>query len=1116
MFKVSSYTKDLFREIWGNKSRFLSIFAIVALGTGFFAGLKSTGPDMKLTAQKYFSDYNLMDVQLKSTMGFTNDDIHYLSELDYIQEFQPSYSLDAFIENSNNTEDIVKVYSLNLNTLNNYISKPVLQEGRFPRNSNECIIDSSSLGENKYTIGSTVNLAFDSNQGDISDALKVDTFTIVGIISSPMYISFEKGSTSIGNGEIDNIMYISQDAFNYDVFTDIFITFTNADNYNFYDPLYEDLVEDNITKLESVGIERSDIRYNEIFSDANAKIEKAQEEIDDGWNKYYQGKNKYESQISIAKQQIESAKSQLALSKKNYEDSLLLFQEGKKQLQQSESELTSLQSSIDLLTSQLNAIENILLSIDILSLPDELIMSPDIIEDINLSSLPETFVDYINVAHPLSTDELLQQILSLNTDKKQIFFNIINNSDTYLSLSTENKELISSLEILLAIDIHANNRTEFLTQLNEYINKGKQQLNILQQQLELGYNEFNASKQLLEEKEIELNNAKLQLDKGYSGLTSNENKLNTQIQIGQKQLDNTFNQLKDVQNELDKSKNEVNELSVPKWYIFTRDDNPGYSGFAEDADRVDKITIVFPAFFILVAALVCLTTMARMIEEQRMKIGTYRALGYSNFQIIKFYLLYSSAASLLGSIFGLLIGFKLFPTVIFNAYKIMYVMPDIIAPFRWDYAVFCSLTAILCTTLTAYFSCRKELLTSPASLMRPKTPKAGKRIILEKASFIWDKLGFLRKVTLRNMFRYKKRLFMTIIGIAGCTALMLTGFGLQYSISSIVEKQYEDIYVYDLAAVLDDSMSAKEMNTLTNTLNNNKILTDYIYVQQKSVTVSNDHLQKDVSLLVPERNNLSNFIKLQNRLSKEKLELDDNGCIITEKISKLLNVQVGDTISIDLNNGTQIDSTINGITENYTLNYIYMSKKAYTNKTGSPTYNAFLAVMSNPDLNNKLSKELLTNNDILNISYTSENSSRFRDIIGNLNYIVLVIIFSAGALAFTVLYNLININVNERHRELATIKVLGFYDREVSSYIYKENTLSCLIGIIIGLFLGIPLDHFVISSAEVDAVMFTPGINLLSFIYAGTFTFIFNMIVNFAVYFKLKKIDMVESLKSVE
>ena len=1118
MFKVRSYTKDLFREIWGNKSRFLSIFAIIALGVGFFAGLKSTGPDMKLTAQKYFSDYNLMDVQLKSTMGFTKDDICYLSELDYIQELQPSYSLDAFIENSNDTEDIVKVYSLNLDTLNNdnYISKPVLQEGRFPQNTNECVIDNGSLGENKYVIGSTVNLAFDSNQGDISDALKVDTFTIVGIISSPVYISFEKGSTSIGNGEIDNIMYISQDVFNYEVFTDIFITFKNVNNYSFYDPLYEDLINDNIIKLESIGIERSDIRYNEIFSDANAKIEKVQEEINAGWNKYYKEKNKYENQINTAKQKIKSARSQWTASEKNYEESLLLFQEGKKQLQQSQNELTSLQSSIDLLTGQLNAIENILISINILSLPDELIMSPDLIADVSLSSLPATFIDYINKTPPLSTDELLQQILSLNTDEKQIFFNIINNSDTYLSLSAENKELISSLEILLATDVYANNRTEFLPRLNEYIDKGKQQLSILQQQLELGYTEFNASEQLLEEKEIELYNAKQQLDNGYSELTFNESKLNKQIKSGQKQLDNTFNQLDDAQNELDKSKDELSELSLPKWYIFTREDNPGYSGFAEDADRVDRITIVFPAFFILVAALVCLTTMARMIDEQRMKIGTYRALGYSNFQIIKFYLLYSAAASLLGSIFGLLIGFKLFPTVIFNAYKIMYVMPDVMAPFRWDYAVFCSLAAILCTTLTAYFSCRKELLASPASLMRPKTPKTGKRIILEKASFIWDKLGFLRKVTLRNMFRYKKRLFMTIIGIAGCTALMLTGFGLQYSISSIVEKQYKDIYLYDLVAVLDDSMSAKQTDTLTNTLNNNKILTDHIYVQQKNVTVSNDYLQKDVSLLVPDRNNLSNFIQLQNRLSKEKLELDDDGCIITEKISKLLNVQVGNTISIDLNNGTQFETTINGITENYTLNYIYMSKEAYTNKANSLTYNAFLAVMSNTDLNNELSRELLADSNIIYVSYTSENSNRFRDIIGNLNYIILVIIFSAGVLAFTVLYNLININVNERRRELATIKVLGFYDREISSYIYRENTISCLIGITIGLFLGIPLDYFVISSAEVDAVMFTPGINLLSFVYAGAFTFIFNMIVNFAVHFKLKKINMVESLKSVE
>lgn len=1120
MFKLTSYTKDLLREIWGNKSRFFSIFAIIALGVGFFAGLKSTCPDMKLTGQEYFSNYNLMDIQLKSTLGFTDDDITYLSNLNYLQKIQPSYSVDAFIETTNESEVIVKVYSLDTANLNdaNYISKPILEEGRFPENTNECVIDNGSLGKNTYKIGSTISLTLDSTQDNLSDVLKNATFTVVGIISSPMYVSFEKGSTSIGNGEIDNIMYVSQDVFNYDVYTDIFITIKGSSNYSFYESLYTTLIDDSVSKLESVGIQRANVRYEKILNDATGQIEETQTEIDNGWNTYYIEKNNYDRQIATAKDQLEAAKSKLASNKKIYEDGILLFQESKEQIVQSENELKTLQSSVDLLSGQLNTVEDVLHSIDVLSLPDDLLLPKDIIDDVNNSSLPADFIDYINSAQPLSTDELLQQILSLNTEEKQIFFALINSSDSYVFLSPENQELVIALETLLGLDIHnVNSKAEFIEQINVYTNNNQVQLLQLQQQLDSGYKELTISQQQLNTKEIELTSAKQQLDNGYKDLAYNEDLLNTQILTGQQELDNAFEKLKNAEDELNKSKEELDELSTPKWYILTRDDNPGYTSFVEDADRIDKITVVFPAFFILVAALVCLTTMARMVEEQRMKIGTYRALGYSDFQIIKFYLLYASAASFSGSVLGLVIGFKLFPTVIFNAYKIMYVMPDIIAPFRWNYAIMCTLVAVLCTSITAYLSCRKELRHSPASSMRPKTPKAGKRIFIEKITFIWNKLGFLRKVTLRNMFRYKKRLSMTIIGIAGCTALMLTGFGLRYSISSIVDMQYENIYLYDLVAVLNDSIDSTSMNHLTKTLDNNELLTDYVYVQQKNVTISNDTAKKDVYLLVPgESSHLSKFIKLQNRSSKEELLLKDEGCIITEKISKLLDVQVGDTININLNNGTEFMTTITGITENYTLNYIYMSKESYTKEVSAPIYNAFLGLMQNADSSDELSQELLDNEDILTISYTSESGNRFRDIIGNLNYIVLVIIFSAGALAFIVLYNLININVNERHRELATIKVLGFYDREVSSYIFKESTLSCIIGIIIGLFLGIPLDRFVISSAEVDAVMFAPGINLLSFVYAGILTFVFNMIVNFAVHFKLKKIDMVESLKSVE
>jgi putative ABC transport system permease protein len=476
-------------------------------------------------------------------------------------------------------------------------------------------------------------------------------------------------------------------------------------------------------------------------------------------------------------------------------------------------------------------------------------------------------------------------------------------------------------------------------------------------------------------------------------------------------------------------------------------------------------------------------------------------------------------ASVAGSLVGLSIGFKLFPTVIFNAYRILYAMPDLIAPFRLDYAVYCTLASVLVTTSASYAACRKELRLSPAALMRPKAPKAGKRILLEKISFIWNRLGFLRKVTLRNMFRYKKRLFMTIIGIAGCTALILAGFGLQNSITSIVDKQYKEIYVFDLMGFYDDSIDSAQIAHLKTSLDKSgDILSDYMFSEQKAIDASYGGAKKNVYLMVFDRpGDVSKYINLKNRSTQESISLEREGCVITEKLSKLLNIKIGDDITVTFADNSSFAMPVTGICENYTLNYVYMSKDAYVNASGEqPVYNSFLGRMNNADTSDELSKELLENKNILYIAYTKDSGNNFKDVVSNLNYIVLVIIVSAGLLAFIVLYNLISINVNERVRELATIKVLGFFDREVSAYIYKENTLSSLIGIVLGLFMGIPLEKFVISSAEIDAVMFAPGINFMSFVYAGLLTLLFNLMVNFFVHFRLKKIDMVESLKSVE
>ena len=533
---------------------------------------------------------------------------------------------------------------------------------------------------------------------------------------------------------------------------------------------------------------------------------------------------------------------------------------------------------------------------------------------------------------------------------------------------------------------------------------------------------------------------------------------------------------------------------------------------------MDRIAAVFPVFFILVAALVCLTTMTRMVEEHRTQMGTLKALGYGKGAIIAKYLVYALSASFFGSIIGLLIGFKLFPTIIFNAYRIMYILPDCLTPFRWGYAILCTLAALACTGLTALAACYRALSESPAQLMRPKAPRSGKRVLLERFTPLWRRLSFLQKVTARNLFRYKKRILMTVVGISGCTALMVAGFGLQHAIASVVDMQYDEIFLYDAMAVFDEEITSDEQQEIAQQLNNSSLVEESMAVRQSTIDISRAGVTKNLYLFVPEDPQaLSDYVALRHRGDGETITLPEEGAVLTEKMARLLDVEVGDTVTLSPDSGQSYSVQVVDITENYTLNLIYLSPSQYEALWGQPvSYNGFLVNMTSDATEDALSSQLLTNNNILMINYTASSGSQFHDIVDSLNYIVLVLIVCAGALAFVVLYNLANINIEERVREIATIKVLGFYDGEVSAYIYRENILSSLMGMVAGLFLGIPFLRFVIHTSEVDAVMFNPALDAPTFLFSALLTLLFTIVVNIAMHFRLKRVDMVQSLKSIE
>lgn len=577
---------------------------------------------------------------------------------------------------------------------------------------------------------------------------------------------------------------------------------------------------------------------------------------------------------------------------------------------------------------------------------------------------------------------------------------------------------------------------------------------------------------------------------------------------------------------LDEYKDLVNEVkekieAVDKnWYIKIRDNNEGIRGFQDDSDRIKAIGTAFPLIFFLVATLVCLTTMTRMVEEHRIQIGTLKALGYSKFSIVSQYFIYAFTASVIGSIIGVILGFKIFPFLIFNAYRIMYTIPPVAGNFHIDLAITSALVAIFCTTLAAVGASIKELVAVPAILMRPKAPKAGKRILLERIKFIWKRMSFTEKVTARNIFRYKKRFFMTIIGVAGCTALLITGFGLKDSIVAVTEKQFGEIYTYDLKGYLRESIQEDKEYLFMDELKDYNEIEDSLLSFEKNIKVKNNNEENssvEGYILIPKDvDKLGGFINL--REENRKIDIGDNGVVITKKLSKLLNIKEGDNIEISLDDKT-VNAKVNHITEHYVSHYVYMSPKYYEKLLDDKVnYNAFSSKLKNKDIDqeDKLSKEMMKNPKIATINSTTSISDKFKKTMDSVDSVVLVLIASAAALAYVVMYNLTNINISERMRELATIKVLGFYDKEVAGYVYRENIILSIIGTLAGLILGVFLHKYVITTAETDMVMFSREIKTMSFIYSSILTIVFSSLVNVVMYKKLKKINMVESLKSAE
>ena len=1063
--------KDAFKEIKTSYKRFISILCMALLGVGFFAGLRATSPDMVDTIDKYYKEQNVYDIQIMSTLGLTDDDIKALQEIENVDKVYGTYSEDVLI-NIDNKEYVSKIMSLE------EVNKPVVTEGKLPENKNECLVEKSFLGATNKKIGDEIIV----EPNEENELLQETKLKITGVADSPVYISRERGNTDLGAGAIDNYIYVNKENIDSEIYTEIYVTLKDGDKYETSSNKYEDYVEETKTKIEEIKEERENARYDEVIGTANEELEKAEKEF----NKQ---KEDGETQISDAEEEIEKAKKEIEDNEKELESKEQTanneFSIAEKKLKNAKNEISEnekeLEETIEKTESQIEEIEK---------KRQELVENLDTVK----TSLKTLNASYDEILKKIEDENLTdEEKEALNTKKEELEKQIS-------ALEATKKELTSGIK---AIEEQVNSADSKLKSAKKEIEKAKKEVNKQEKQLattkSTTYSQINSAKEKIED-------AKKELEEGEKELTTKKKEFETKIA--------------DAEKELIDAKEDVEDIENPEWYILDRNQNTGYASYIQDTESINNLSIVFPIVFFAIAALVSLTSMTRMVEEERQELGTLKALGYNKFHIMLKYLIYSSLATIIGGVIGIFIGIQLIPRIILDMYGMMYTLPEPVIGLNSDNSMLGLTLIYICIVGATIYAIIKELHEKPANLLRPKAPKIGKRVLLERITPIWKRLNFSRKVTVRNIFRYKKRVLMTIIGICGCTALILTGFGLKDSISEILPNQYEKVFNYDFQVTLKDSLDNEQREEFITDLENKEGINKAVETYMSSATASKDDLEEDVQIVVPNSNEeLKEVIKFYDVKTDEDIDLKTDEVILSDKLAELLNVEEGETIKLDGIGDSIQEVKVSNITENYISHYVYMSKELYT-KLYDEEYKPNVLLVEDDNLTKeqeeKITSELLDSGKVSGVSLNKTIMTTLDETLSSLNYVVVILIVSAGLLAFVVLYNLANVNISERIRELATIKVLGFYDKEVYNYISRETVLLTIIGIALGLVAGYFLNYYIIRTCEINMLRFAKVINPLSYLYAILITVAFTLIVNVITYFALKKIDMISSLKSVE
>lgn len=1157
-------SKLCFRTIWKTKTRFLSIFAIIALGTGFFAGINATEPDMILSADEYFKRTNLSDLRVYAPLGLDKEDIERVKKEKGIGKVQDGYSKDLFLTTGQGNTYIVRVYSYNEDDFRGKkgLNQPVLKAGRLPEKPGEMAVEGGKYAPGDVILGSNVTLsaAEDEKTGDV---LKRQTFTVVGVIDSPLYISFERGQTNIGDGAIDFFAFIPEEDFVGEKPTDLFIQTEESRRLTAFTREYDKHLQPIKKSLEKLGSEAASADKRDLarkldaakaelaeqkreakerLAAGNRELLRAERDIGRGEADLKAQEEAAEAQLKQAKAELEEAKGALAKGKAAYKENEEKWQAAYRRYLQEREKLVSAKRELDRGLQEIKATEGKLKAAE-----GRLEQGRKQLEELErtigaLRSLREALLQ----SPPISRETFKQLIenAGLPEEMKEWLLNSYNGengpavaAELDKSLSRMEQEWTGQKEVYerekaeyeAGRDLLDGAKKEYRSELSRYEN-GLAELKAAEKELKRDKAELDRAK-----REISRNEEKIA--SGAAEITRKERELQQALSEGRNRLNAAKAKLAEERKnyEAEKAKilseirqgeekirdSEKNWQEIPdEWFVFTRDGNPGYSGYGDDAERIGAVAKVFPLFFFLVAALVCLTTMTRMVEEDRVQIGTLKAIGYGSGRIAANYLIYGFSSSLLGSLFGLAVGFRLFPKAIMESYQIMYTIPDILTPYHWDLAVLSTAIALLTTTASTFLAVMQELRSVPARLMQPRAPKPGKRILLERITPLWSRLSFSYKVSFRNIFRYKRRFFMTVLGISGCTALLITGFGLSDSINDIMGKQFKEIFLYDGQVIAEGSDG--EAVDWAAILGTRKEVQAYMPLSGESVDalLSGSNRSYEANLLIPkEPEELDPFIHLRERKTKRAIRIPEDGAVITEKLAELLNAGPGDAIRFRDPDNHTYEAKISAVAENYMSHYLYMSPAYYEKITGkAPDYDKAIFSLRDPEGNGRtaLAEDLMKQDGVVNVFFLKDIADNFHNTLKSLDSVVLILIVSAGALAFVVLYNLTNINITERIKEIATVKVLGFRNWEVDAYVYRENLLLTLIGTLTGFLLGILLHGHVIDTMEIDTMMFGQQVHPDSFLWSALLTFAFSIAVNLVMHYRLKGIPMAESLKSVD